>query len=435
MKTTTFNLTARRHDSRVLGSWLATREGGVERAGLQAAVAGGGNGSTTGITPERLAELLGAMRESEAGQAVTRETALRVATVYACVGLVAGAIGSLPLHVYRRDGGASRQSDHDYTVLFNEQPCEEWNAIDAWTYLLSCKFFEGDGYAELLRPSFYSNRIIGWKPHHSTRVTPFREDGRKLYRVVDEDGRVRVLHSADMIQLTSLGYDGLTSPSPITYAAREAVGIALAGLSYIAKFFSRGATFDYALKTSGTLKQDALDALQASLVAKFAGSRSPLILSGGLEPAQLSINPKDAEVLATRAFTVEEICRIFGVPSWMVNHTEKTTSWGSGVEQQGTAFVRYSLQRHLTQIAQEFNRKLWPGRRDYFVEHLVAALERADLKTRFEAFRIAIGRAGEPGWMVPNEARRLENMPPIEGGDTLNTGARDASKSTASAAG
>jgi HK97 family phage portal protein len=153
-------------------------------------------------------------------------------------------------------------------------------------------------------------------------------------------------------------------------------------------------------------------------------SRAPLMLTGGLKPAQLTVNQKDAEVLATRLFTVEEICRIFGVPPHMVGHTDKTTSWGSGIEQQGIGFVRYTLQRHLTPIAQELNRKLWPTRSRYFVEHVTAALERGDLKSRYEAYRIAIGRAGEAAWIDEQEIRRLENMAP---NDSLrrNPGAND----------
>jgi HK97 family phage portal protein len=136
-----------------------------------------------------------------------------------------------------------------------------------------------------------------------------------------------------------------------------------------------------------------------------------LILSGGLEPAQLSINSKDAEILATRLFTVEEISRILGVPPHMIGHTDKQTSFGTGIEQQGIGFVRYTLQRHLTPLKQELNRKFWPMRERLFMEHVVEALERADLKTRYEAYRIAMGRAGEMPWMDANEVRRRENLP------------------------
>jgi phage portal protein BeeE len=92
----------------------------------------------------------------------------------------------------------------------------------------------------------------------------------------------------------------------------------------------------------------------------------------------------------------------------MVGATDKTTSWGSGIEQQGIGFVKYTLRRHLTPIEQEFNRKLWPNREKYFVEYNTAALERGDFKTRMEGYRIALGRAGERPWIKVDEIRRGE---------------------------
>ena len=99
-----------------------------------------------------------------------------------------------------------------------------------------------------------------------------------------------------------------------------------------------------------------------------------------------------------------------GVPPFMVGHTEKTTSWGSGIEQMSIGFVKYTLQRHLVAIEQELNFKLFKTSRN-FCEFVTAGLERGDIKARFEAYRIALGRAGEARWMDPNEIRSLENMP------------------------
>ena len=129
----------------------------------------------------------------------------------------------------------------------------------------------------------------------------------------------------------------------------------------------------------------------------------------------------DAQLIASRSFQVEEICRVFGVPPHMVGHTQNTTSWGSGVEQMSIGFVKYTMQRHLRAFEQEINYKLFKTARN-FVEFLTAGLERGDLKSRNEAYRIGLGRAGEPGWMTVNEVRALENMPPIEGGDKIASG-------------
>jgi len=430
--TAVLDLTRRSHTAGTLMSWVAARDGGLARAGFdpQAINAAAQNTVTTGLTSEQLMATLGLAQVTAAGVPVTADVALRVSTVYACVSLLAGAISTLPFAIFERDGQSRKRAEHDYWWMLNEQAYEDVTAATAWEQIVSGKLFYGDGFGKLLRAGYASTRVIGWEPMHPMRVQPFRStDGTLYYRHQPQLGPQEVLDASDVIHLPSLGFDGLTSPSPITYAAREAIGISVAAEQYNARFFSQGATFDYALKTAATLNDKQLGDLRDSLRARVQGNtRGPLLLTGGLEPAQLSVNPKDAEILATRLFSVEEICRIFGVPPHMVGHTDKTTSWGSGIEQQGIGFVRYTLRRHLTPIAQEFNRKLWPVRQRFFVEHITDDLVKGDLKSRYEAYRIAMGRAGEPGWMSPDEVRRLDNMPPINGGNTINKGSADAPK-------
>jgi HK97 family phage portal protein len=416
----TLNLTAKQHTSRVLDAWLSGREGGAVRAGI---VALGENGSTSNLTADQLANMLGAAYTTAAGTVVTAETAMRVTTVYACVALVAGAIASLPLAIYDRETGDT--ADHDYWWLFNEKATEGWTSAAAWEYLISSKLLYGDGFAQLLRQNAYTNRITGWKPLHPNRVQPFRgADGSIWYVVTAVGGPQYVVPAADMLHLPSLGYDEQTmrSPSPITYAAREAIGTSMAAERFSGQFFSQGSTHDIALKAKSNLTKEQADGLRAIYRARQAGSRGPLVLHGGLEVEKLSITPVDAELLPTRLFGVNEICRALGVPPHMVAHTEKTTSWGSGIAEQGAGFVRYTLLRHLNPLRQELNSKLWPVRQRFYIEHTTEGLERADLQARSNAHRVALGRAGEPGWMTVNEVRAIENLPPIEGGDKLNTG-------------
>ena len=416
-----FNLTAHSSGSKVLGDWINSREGAAERAGI---VALGENSAEGGLTVNELANLLGAAHRSSSGAAVTKDTAMRVSAVYGCVSLIAGAIATLPLGTFQRTPEGRDKADHPYWWLFNERASDNWASAAAIEYLISSKLFYGDGFGRLLR-SNRSNQVHGWEPLHPQTVQPFKHEGRVLYRVTPNGEAPYTLDSSDMIHLPSLGFDGLTSPSPITYAAREAIGTAISSQEFSGQFFAGGANFDYALKTAARLNGDQLKELKASLIARAQnGGRGPLILSGGLEPAQLSVNSKDAEILATRLFNVEEICRVFGVPPHMVGHTDKTTSWGSGIESQGIGFVRYTLQRHLTPMTQELNSKLWPTRERFFVEHITAALERGDLKGRYEAYRIAMGRAGEMPFMDAQEVRRLENMPPNEA-LALNPGKED----------
>ena len=127
-------------------------------------------------------------------------------------------------------------------------------------------------------------------------------------------------------------------------------------------------------------------------------------------------------MLESRGFSVEEVCRWFRVPPFMVGHAEKSTSWGTGIEQQSIGFVKYTLARHLVKFEQEINRKCFRTARN-FAEFQTSGLERGDYKARNEGYRIALGRAGEPAWMTINEVRKLENLPPIDGGDAMQQAA------------
>lgn len=369
---------------------------------------------------------------SQPGPVVCEHTAMTVSAVYACVALIAGAIASLPLPIYQRTADGRARASHDYWWLLNESPSADMSAASFWEYLISACLFYGDGFAELLRPALTSNRVIGMRVHHPNRVTPFRAagSGRLLYRVqpapegvgTGSSAQAYTLDAADMLHIPGLGFDGLRSCSPILHAARQAIGTALAAGEYSGSFFSNGAKPDFALKVPGKLAKDQADILRASWLSTHGGagkSHMPAILSGGMEIEQLTMTNEDSQLLATRAFQIEEIARIFGVPPHMIGQTDKVSSWGSGVENMGRGFVKFTLQRHLVKIEQELNRKLWPAREKYFVEFNVAGLERGDLKSENEALRVALGRAGEPGWMTPNEVRRIKNMPPIAGGDGL----------------
>lgn len=428
--TTVLNLEAKKYTSRVLDGFIAQR-GAHARIAAPNIQAFGENSTTSNLTLDELARALGAAGGTIAGPQVNETTAMKVTAVYGCVALIAGAISTLPINIYERQGGSRREIEHEYQWMLNEQANEDMTTATAMEFVLMSKLLYGDGFARWLRPSPFSNRVIGWQPLHPDRVIPFRDQstGRLYYRVTpmagDGMGEQIVLDPADIMHIPSLGFDGLRSPSAITFAAREAIGNALAAEEFTGRFFSQGANFDVALTTDQDLTDDHINQLRTSYLARQAGgrnSRIPIIMSGGLKVQTLSITPADAELLPSRAFTVQEICRVFGVPPHMIGHTETNTSWGAGIEQQGIGFVKYTLRRHLTPITQEINRKLWPTRAKYFVGYNVADLERGDLKARFDAHRIAVGGPGSPGILTVNEVRRSENYPPIDGGDKLHTG-------------
>lgn len=389
---------------------------------------------SSGVAGSELYEWLTAGVKS-AGVAVNEGTAMSVSAVYACVGLIGGAISGLPLPIYKRAGVDRERVDHPLWRILNRRPHPAWSAAAFREFLVASVLLHGDGFARILRPSPKSPIVLALEPAHPLNVEVLRrDDGRRIYNVADPEANVIYpgVDQDDMIHIPGLGFNGLRSMTPLNYALKNAAGVAIAAQEFSAGFFSTGLRAEIALSTDSPLTDEQIENLRAQWATRYSGQISqgkPLVLQGGLKTEQITLNAEDAQLIATRQFQVEDVARVYGVPPFMIGHTEKTTSWGSGVEQMGIGFVKYTLQRHLTRMEQEINEKLFTNpedvRNDVFAEFNTAGLERGDIKTRNESYRIGLGRAGEPGWLTINEVRRYENLPPVEGGDAINMGMRN----------
>jgi HK97 family phage portal protein len=200
-------------------------------------------------------------------------------------------------------------------------------------------------------------------------------------------------------------------------------GVALSAQQFSAQFFANSARPDYALTTDQKLSPEAIESMRAQIDERHQGPANvgrPMLLTNGLDIKTLTMPLEDMQLLETRKFQIEEIARVYGIPPFMLGHNEKTTSWGAGVEAMGTGFVRYSLRQDLNKFTGEINRKFFRTARRV-VEFDTTELERADTKSLFESFRIAVGRAGEPGFMTTEEVRDRLHLKRRPDG-TLNPG-------------
>lgn len=380
---------------------------------------------STGYQGSELYKLL--TTSSSAGPVVNERTAMSVSAVYACVRLIAGAIASLPLPVYQRTPSGRDRVEHDLWWKLNEEPNPVMSAAVFWEYMVSSMLLSGDAYAVIRRPSRSSPAILGFEPVHPKRVQVKRgDDGRLHYIVIGENNIADGYDQDDMVHFPGIGFDGLCSLSPIAHAGKQAIGLALAAEEHSARVFSNGARPDIAIEVPGALKEETVELLRSTWDDRFGGaskSHKPAILTGGVKVHEISMNAEDAALIATRQFQVTDIARIYGVPPFMIGETEKTTSWGAGVEQMGIGFVQYTLRPHLTRIEKELNRKLFRTARN-FVEFNVDGLMEGDSKSQAEYFGKALGGPGSQGWMTVNEVRRLKNMKPLTGyNDIAHAGA------------
>lgn len=362
---------------------------------------------------------------SHAGPVINEQTAMSVSAVYACVRLISGAIAGMPLPVYQSTKDGRDKIDHEYGQLLNREPVPAMSSAVFWEYVGYSMLLQGDAFAIIRRRG---DSAIGFDPVHPLRVAVKNNQGRLTYTVFNQDSGAKTYDQDDILHFPGVGFDGLRSMSPIRYAAKQAIGIALAADEYSARFFSNGARPDIVLEVPGTVTQEQADVIRKSWVDRFGGvsnSHAPAIGAGGMKVHEISINAEDAQLIATRQFQVTDIARIYGVPPHMVGETDKSTSWGSGIEQLGIGFVKYTLRPHLNRIEQELNRKLFRSPK-IFVEFNVNGLIEGDSRAESEYFAKAIGGPGAQGWMSVNEIRKLKNLKPDEGYDHVTRAAAGA---------
>lgn len=357
----------------------------------------------------------------QAGMTVNATTAMRVSAVFACVQKIAGAIATLPIHVYSTDGDIkSRLPRDDLWYKLNESPSNQFTAASHWEGVSIGQLLRGDSYTWIRRSM--NNSIRELLPLPWGCVSPIRQsDGSVRYYVSLPDYGINTwLDAAEVLHFPGFGFDGIRSMSVISYAAKQAVGNAMAMDEYSGKFFAEGAHPSIVLNAAGKMSPDQVTQLQNAFRNKYSGldnaHRLPLVLTEGLTAKELSLSAEDSQLLEARKFQVIDISRAFGVPPHMIGETSASTSWGSGIEAMSRGFVTYTLQPHLVRIEQELNRKLFPRNTGRFVQFDRDALIEGDSAAQAAYNRAALGGPGSgQGWLTVDEVRKSKGMAPLGG--------------------
>lgn len=361
------------------------------------------------------------------GYPVTDYTATLVATVFACLSKLGGAVLQLPVHEYQtlEGGGRQRVPTSALWWMLNESPLPggAWTSASWKEWIVNCVHLRGDQHTEILRGTGAQlGQIVGLKPHHPDYCRARRVAGGGLvYDCMDPlTGRVYGVAADDMLHFSGYGFDGCRSLSAIQHAARGAIGNSLAAADFTGKNLGEGAMPQIALKYPNKLSPDQATLLRNSFAATYGSNqpgarRLPLIMTEGGEAIPLTLSPVDMDLLASRVFEKGDICEALGVPPILIGNSEKTSSWGTGIEQITLGFVLYTVKPHLERWEEELNRKLY-RRAGKFVEFELDGLLRGDSKSQAEYFRAALGGPGTGnGWMTVDEVRRLKNLPPLGG--------------------
>lgn len=352
---------------------------------------------------------------------------MTVSAVFACVNAISEDIAKLPLECYELDyRGRKRKATEDPSYyLLNLEPSESMTRFTFMQVLVSSTILEGNGFAKIVRG------LDGVTPT-ALEYIPSRDV--VIYQEVDESGvelnkiagyqNIRTqeeIAPEDMIHILNFTYNGVQGVSTLTHAA-NVLNIAMRSDEKAASSFGAGFASSAILKvTRGNLTKQQQDDIRKAWVERQA-EESVMVFGGDMEYTPLSLNPRDAQLLESRAFNVPEICRFFRISPVKVGDLSKSSY--STVEAVNLAYLTDTLSPYLEKIEQEFRRKLYPKskKQRMRVEFDTSSLLRADTAALTGLFSSLFPVGG----ITPNEIRDKLNLPAIEGGDDvfigLNTG-------------
>lgn len=350
---------------------------------------------------------------SNSGKVVTADKAIQLSAVWACVRLLSESISTLPLKIYVRqpDGSRKAATDHPAYSILCRRPNSEMTPSRFMLMVVASICLRGNAFIE---KKFIANRLVSLVPLLPQNMVVKRLTTGVLEYKYTENGSERVIPIKNIMHIRGFGLDGVCGMMPMK-TGRDVIGSAMAVEESAAKIFEQGLQSSGFLTAEQALNDEQRERLR-EYMAKFTGSKNAgkiMVLEGGLKYQGVTMNPEDAQMLESRSFSIEEICRWFRVPPFMVGHTTKQSSWASSLEGMNLQFLTHTLRPLLVNIEQEIGRCLLDSDDEVFAEFSVEGLLRADSAGRAAYYTSAL----QNGWMSRNDVRRLENMPPIEGGD------------------
>lgn len=374
-------------------------------------------GAPFGLTDADAWARLGAT--SSAGVSVNDQNILQLSAVWACARLISETMGTLPLGMHERTTNDKRPApQHPLHFIIGTQPNTDTISSVFWESVVAAMLLRGNARCEKL---MIGDRVVGLSFLYPPRLSITRKgDGSKEYRYTEENGRQRVIPESRIWSIPGWSLDGKNGVSVIQYGA-QVFGAALATDEAAAGTFKRGLMPTTYFKFPQVLKPDQRVAARETigLISGALNAGTSAMLEAGVEVGTIGINPKDAQMLESRAFGVEEICRWFRVPPWMVGHTEKSTSWGTGIEQQMIGFLVFTLGPWLKRIEQSIVKDLLtPAERlRYYPKFAVEGLLRADSKARGDFYSVMVNN----GILTRDEVRELEDRAPMGGNAAVLT--------------
>jgi len=354
-----------------------------------------------------------------AGVPVNERSALGVSAIYACVKVIAEDLASVPLVLFEKTGADSREeaTTHPLFEILGHEANAEMDAGQFVETLTGHVLLRGNAYAEVVRDSS-TGRVLRLWPLHPDFVRPLRIKGELVYEVTPPNGKPpEILDRSRMFHLRGLSSDGVTGLSPLQLHA-ESIGLSIALERHGAALFGNGATPGGVLQSETELSQTTYDRLRDAFERRHQGlsnAHRVAILENGVKWQQVGLQNDHAQFIESRRLQIEEACRIYRIAQIMVSAQEKSSSWGTGIEQMQIGHVQFTIRPWAVRWERAIRAQLlMPAEKArFFGRFRLQALMRGDNAARAAFYDKLMGL----GAMNSNQIRALEDENPRDGGE------------------
>ncbi len=353
-------------------------------------------------------------RSSAAGVVVNEDNMLQVSAVWACARLISETISTLPLNLYERTPAGPRVAvRHPLQTVIHDMPNPQTTSSLHWEATVAAMTLRGNARAEILR---IGDETVGLRFLDPNRLQPHWDYGNtREWVYTARDGTSRTIPNSRMWTVPGFSLNGMDGLSVVRYGA-QVMGAAIAANNAAASTFANGLSSSFYFKVDRPLSPEQRELFHTQrapeLTGMLHGGRPPL-LEKDWSIDTIGLSPDDAQLLQSRSFGVDEVCHWFRVPPFMVGHSEKSTSWGTGIEQQMIGFLTFTLAPWLRRIEQAIWKDLLTEaeRPRYYAKFSVEGLLRADSAARAAFYSQMVNN----GILTRDEVRELEERQPMGG--------------------
>jgi HK97 family phage portal protein len=358
------------------------------------------------------AEFLRMSGSAFAGGELAESAAFGLTAFYRAVSLISGTIAGLPLKVYEKVGDRREERDH----FLSREPAGPYDmSAFAWTEMLMLhQLLHGECF--LRNIATQGGEVVGLWPVHPLAVTKVEWSGAdKLFTLALKGGATEIVESGELLHIPVMATDGLRGVSPVS-VFRQALETAKQGERAANRTFVSGSLVSGLVTTEEDVDEEEAKAIKERLSSKMMGAEHAgdiAFVNRALKFSPWAMNNVDAQFLESRKFSVEEVARMFGLPTHLLSVAGAVSNWGTGVAEANLALQKYVLMGYTSRIESALRAILPPG---WFAEFDYKGLLQSSPKDEIELLAVQV----KAGLLTRNEARAIMNREPVTGGDVID---------------